>query len=103
VGYQKLDSPYCNRIVIILYLHYKAKDMRRTVVTPNNQDVSIHLPKDYIGEIVLIQLFLAEKIIGTIGKMFFGTTQKLYLMIAAERVLILDMYYIHKSIAAVLR
>lgn len=35
--------------------------MIRTVVTPNNQDVSIHLPKNYVGKKVEVIAFTIEE------------------------------------------
>ncbi len=35
--------------------------MIRTVVTPSNQDVSIHLPKNYIGKKVEVIAFTIEE------------------------------------------
>jgi hypothetical protein len=35
--------------------------MIRTVVTPTNQDVSIHLPKNYIGKKVTVIAFTIEE------------------------------------------
>ena len=37
--------------------------MIRTVVTPNNQDVSIHLPKEYIGKKVEVIAFTVDEAI----------------------------------------
>lgn len=48
--------------------------MIRTVVTPNNQDVSIHLPKDYIGKKVEVIAFTIEETIDEPIKKYFPLT-----------------------------
>lgn len=43
--------------------------MVRTLVTPNNQDISIHLPKNYIGKRVEVIAFtIDEPVEGKINK-----------------------------------
>jgi len=57
--------------------------MVRTVVTPSHQDVSIHLPKNYIGKKVEVIAF-------TIEETFSEKTDSTFTHIASEKSLAKD-------------
>ncbi len=59
--------------------------MVRTVVTPDNQNVSIHLPKDYVGKRVEVIAFTIEEANEEIIK-----TDSLLTYLASEKVLAKD-------------